>query len=463
MTSHSDFGRKTEMKQYDPTTPDHYTNHLAEVNETNAVIATEDIYNKDGMLLVKKGLAIKPEVARRLLNHKLVKPLEVSVNVDDALFGQEIHRDIHQMFDRFEGLLEIHSSMRLEASLIEVCEKYGGYDLLVQKVTVLSKRLPKEYQKGLFCAWLSFAMATRLNLSNEEREAAFMAGLAHDAGMLHIDPQIVAKTGEYTPEEWRAMQSHTLIGDLFLSYIKEIPAVTRRAVKEHHERADGSGYPAGLFEDSLCIVGQVVAMADATYAICEKRRFNDKINLGEVMPVFQIDSSFFPNQVHMALMSVLRQVNHAATQLNISGDLSSMSAQLMEKRQMLEGVVESIYALRETLAEREHIKRMRVAKVKIDRLWTLVTRSGMLSAPLGRWLQHVVENQIIQTVSREIVEMDLMYQELQWQLKQLGRVLYLYLEEEKKITPELRKALANSIKILDMGAPKSMEKAEKVA
>src|SRR5690606_25642592 len=173
------------------------------------------------MLLVKKGFPIKPEIARKLLNHKLVKPLETSVNVDDSITGPQLYEHIQAMLRRFEDCRLIHQSLRLDSLLLALCQRYARHALLVQKVTVLSLRLKTEYDKALFCAWLVLPLAQRLGLTPSDTEAAFLAGLSHDTGMLHLNPELATKTGEYSAEEWRAMQSHTLIADMFLSHIPE--------------------------------------------------------------------------------------------------------------------------------------------------------------------------------------------------------------------------------------------------
>ena len=55
--------------------PDHYAEHLAAVNRTNAVLSSDDIYNQNGALIVRKGTRISEDVAERILAHRLVKPL----------------------------------------------------------------------------------------------------------------------------------------------------------------------------------------------------------------------------------------------------------------------------------------------------------------------------------------------------------------------------------------------------
>src|SRR3569832_2442061 len=55
---------------------DHYAEHLAEVNKETDVVATEDIYNKSGVLVARRNARIDHGAAKRLVQHKLLRPIE---------------------------------------------------------------------------------------------------------------------------------------------------------------------------------------------------------------------------------------------------------------------------------------------------------------------------------------------------------------------------------------------------
>ena len=189
------------MDTYDLQTPDSYAVHLAELNTSKGVTASRDILNTDGTLLVAKGHPIKAETVQRLLNHKLTQPLETSIDVADAISPQQLFDDITSMLRGDKECLAIHQALDLDEQLRKQCQLYGTFPLVTQKMTVLSSRLPHEYAKATFCAW--FCLVLAVQMGNDGRGEAFLAGLTHDTGLLHIDPAIVNKTGSYTPEEWR--------------------------------------------------------------------------------------------------------------------------------------------------------------------------------------------------------------------------------------------------------------------
>lgn len=86
--------------------------------------------------------------------------------------------------------------------------------------------------------------------------------LLHDVGQMRLPHNLVHKPGLYTDRERRLMQAHAQLGAALLSQVEDIAVGSRRIVAEHHERADGSGYPAGLTGAHLSALSQVVGIVD---------------------------------------------------------------------------------------------------------------------------------------------------------------------------------------------------------
>jgi diguanylate cyclase (GGDEF)-like protein/PAS domain S-box-containing protein len=119
-------------------------------------------------------------------------------------------------------------------------------------------------------AELAAATAERLGLAPELVLRTRMGGFLHDVGKIAIPDRILTKPGPLDAEEWATMQTHTTIGrDLVLSTpgLAEAAAV----VAHHHERWDGSGYPAGLVGEEIPLDARIVAAVDAWCAMTEDR------------------------------------------------------------------------------------------------------------------------------------------------------------------------------------------------
>lgn len=409
------------MSDHDIHRADSYAVHLAAVNQTQQVLATEDIHNEKGVLLVRKGHAIKSETAQRLLNHRLLRPLDTSISISDSVDGRRIYADITALLQGDPESQAIHQALNLEPALKHVCFQLKSYPLIAQKITVLALRLPDEYQKGLYCAWMSLALAVQLRNDDLDMQSAFLAGLAHNTGLLHIDPAIVANTGTYTPDEWRAVQSHPLIGEMFLSHVPGLQPAVARAVREHHERCDGSGYPAALWEERLSLLGQVVAVADTAWGICMPPEGGKYHSLADVLTIIKMNRAQFP----AVLESALYHLQHRALQFSSDwtpqrGFEREEPLRLQQLQRDLEVRYQLVAPLWTLLEPQTNDVHLRSAYVRLQRIWFIVNGTGLLCTEL------TVSDSADDFESRDDYtryELALMLSELRWQFFQFERSL----------------------------------------
>jgi diguanylate cyclase (GGDEF)-like protein/PAS domain S-box-containing protein/putative nucleotidyltransferase with HDIG domain len=97
-----------------------------------------------------------------------------------------------------------------------------------------------------------------------------LAGLLHDVGKLAIPDRVLTKRGSLDEDEWRIMRGHAEIGAQLIRRLDGLDTVAS-GVRHHHERWDGTGYPAGLAGEDIPIDARVVAAADAYSAITSDR------------------------------------------------------------------------------------------------------------------------------------------------------------------------------------------------
>lgn len=118
-------------------------------------------------------------------------------------------------------------------------------------------------------------------IDDEYVEAVYASSPLHDVGKVGIPDSVLLKPGKLSREEWRIMQLHTTIGGEILSVagrslsVKTWLSMAHTIAMQHHEKVDGSGYPAGLARDDIDISARIVALADAYDAITSKRVYKD--------------------------------------------------------------------------------------------------------------------------------------------------------------------------------------------
>jgi HD-GYP domain-containing protein (c-di-GMP phosphodiesterase class II) len=103
-----------------------------------------------------------------------------------------------------------------------------------------------------------------------------IAGLLHDVGRLGIPETVLAKPGPLTPKEFRIIHAHPELSVRFLSGVEYLSDVFP-AIKYHHERYDGDGYPDRLEADEIPLGARLLAVADAFDAMTSPRPFRNPL------------------------------------------------------------------------------------------------------------------------------------------------------------------------------------------
>lgn len=130
------------------------------------------------------------------------------------------------------------------------------------------------YTRGHSQRVTEFALlaATSLPALQDKLEILEYAGILHDIGKIGIPDSILIKSGPLTPEEWKIMRQHPVIG---ASIIENIPFLeeARKLALHHHERYDGRGYPEGLAGEDIPLGSRVLAVADSFDSMTSDRAY----------------------------------------------------------------------------------------------------------------------------------------------------------------------------------------------
>jgi HD-GYP domain-containing protein (c-di-GMP phosphodiesterase class II) len=418
---------------------DHYATHLAKVNEQKEVVSTQDIVNSRGVLLCRKGTRINADVADRIVQHKLVQPLEEQVQVENCTDGDRLHQRLQALFDKYPDLKQTDHSSRLASDCKDLFVARRLPPILAQKLTVLEERMPHEVDKGVFCAWMSTLVARELGFDRQDIYTTFLAGLVHDMGFLHIDPEILDRGGPLQPPEWRAIQSHVVIGKMVMEKIPGIDHRAARAILEHHERCDGSGYPVGKTERGLDVLGQVIGMCDSIQSIRMNQFERCGRNLCDLLPYLHMNADTYFYTVYKALFAILRNAGLQPTVIDPAADVAAMATQLVSRGKALQQVV-TIFTERRVPELAERIGEGTAVFRTANRVLSMTTQSGLVSEQLLEWLQHLSTDADSGALA-ELNELQLMQNELQWQLGSACRVFRAFLERGSEQSSSEHQAL----------------------
>lgn len=125
---------------------------------------------------------------------------------------------------------------------------------------------------------LSVLIARALGLGAREVRNVQIGSLLHDVGKIGIDDRILRKPSVLTDDEYRYMKQHPEKGASMLAPIKNMKEINP-AVRHHHERWDGGGYPAGLRAEEIPLIARIVNVADTFDAMTTNRPYQKAMSV----------------------------------------------------------------------------------------------------------------------------------------------------------------------------------------
>jgi len=130
----------------------------------------------------------------------------------------------------------------------------------------------------------ALALARALGLSPRLQKLLSLAAKLHDIGKVAVPETILNKPGRLTSEEEAVIREHPATGERILMPIIRNPSVLS-AIRAHHERMDGRGYPDGLRGEQVPLLARLIAIPDVFDALTSTRAYREAMTLHEAMAV----------------------------------------------------------------------------------------------------------------------------------------------------------------------------------
>src|SRR5436853_6134178 len=133
------------------------------------------------------------------------------------------------------------------------------------------------------------ALARLIGLDAEDQEVAFHAGLLHDIGQIGLPEDLLNKQGSYPPEEIEQIKKHTILGAEITGPFRPA-SVLAPAIRHHHERWDGAGYPDKLQGPAIPMMARIVAVGDGFHAMIHDRPYRPRHTVAKALEILAAGS-----------------------------------------------------------------------------------------------------------------------------------------------------------------------------
>jgi diguanylate cyclase (GGDEF)-like protein/putative nucleotidyltransferase with HDIG domain len=117
-------------------------------------------------------------------------------------------------------------------------------------------------------------IADALGFSEERVATMRSAALLHDIGKIGVSDGVLLKPGALDPDDWDAIRAHPKLGVAILKHVTGLSGCLA-AIQYHHERYDGSGYPAGLRGENIPLDARILSVADSYDAMTSLRPYRE--------------------------------------------------------------------------------------------------------------------------------------------------------------------------------------------
>jgi hypothetical protein len=285
----------------------------------------------------------------------------------------------------------------------------------------------------------------QLKLSQKEQQTIFIAGLFHDIGFLYLTPELSQKTQEFTNDEWKALQAHPIIAQRFLNLVPDLPKEIGNAIANHHERIDGTGYPAHIFGDKLPMVSQIIAATDNI--IFNHARYQDYGVHAHTMllTALKLSDNIYFESVYDAAMVLFKQAPSPSTNLIEAPSVD----ELLVRQKMLQQQFRNTKFLSQKLMAFPAGPMIRSVSAVMGRLAISVVRSGILQPEQEEWLTRFVHEQTTED-ALSLVELSVMLDQIHDQLLHLKNIIERVVETIPTHDVPLKKLALEALDQIDL-------------
>jgi len=421
------------MWEQQPFFNDIYIRHLIPLLGQYPIKVIDDIVSSDRRILLYAGEDVNEVRLNALIGRDLVQPIGMNIYVDVEYGANRLFRDIHDYFSRDDVLLELFNLNRADELLQRCCRFVCSLQHIGQYLWMMKHIIPRIYDRGLFCAWMAAVMRGRKGGAIEQTMEAFMAGLVHDVGLLFVPEPNLQEHEDLSLEAWQHIRRHPRAGYDLLCFIPHCPENVTRAVLEHHEELDGTGYPGHKVARQLAPVGQTIHLLDTAHAVYVKYFKPRGRTLNDLIPILQMNPESAPGRPAAFLIVILRRCR-ATTSCSVSSDLMpALIQQVRDRHVYIKQFVEQaeLFVDENPLA----VANARVFSLSrlLEHIGKAMHQSGLINDAYMRWLDQVETHQLTHAY-REVEDVFLMMQEVLYMIQRFTLRLSELLEETSSVT-----------------------------
>jgi hypothetical protein len=239
---------------------------ILDAAQTKSIIASSDIFDISGIKLWARDMPVSSALQRKLLDRQLRNPLESCLMAEDGV-------TVKSLMEATEALIAGNTPLAAllrprAAKLVPEVLHLPLHSVAQLLLTAGQASRPQSFEHAVQAMALAGMLMMSHGGSTAEVRLAMLGGLLHDLGEMYIDPRYGEADADRALDfaSYQQLVVHPHVGSLIVTQLTDYPKSLARAVAEHHERLDGSGYPHALQRDAVSPLGRLLAATEAALA-----------------------------------------------------------------------------------------------------------------------------------------------------------------------------------------------------
>lgn len=195
---------------------------------------------------------------------------------------------ISKPFDDAELVTKVKSLIRLK-SLHDELEH--SENIIMTLAVAMEARDPYTKGHSTRVGRIAKSFASYLGFSKKEQEDLRKAGILHDIGKISLSTSLLCKKENLSEDEMEAVRKHTIVGEEICRPLISMREVLP-AIRSHHERWDGKGFPDGLRGEKIPLNARILSIIDSFDAMVSQRPYRKGMSIKKAISVFKTERDY---------------------------------------------------------------------------------------------------------------------------------------------------------------------------
>ena len=256
---------------HDPNSPA-FVKAVTQLGERRPVTTVRAIYNHQGTKLLEGGVQIDAGLYDRLVAHRLAAPLDEDLDSAPTVTGTMLRAAAEAAIARWTFFGLMAPAGRVRSMVLQAIEAIPLPRPVAFHLTLARETRPALFEHSVLMAILAAHLVREGGAPIHDMTVAATAGLLHDLGMLHIDAELLDAGNRLSGDERRPLYVHPVTSSMLIARFHEYSNDISRAILEHHELLDGSGYPRGLAGEAISPLGRLLSLCEVVTAMFDGER-----------------------------------------------------------------------------------------------------------------------------------------------------------------------------------------------